>query len=93
MIQGDAPTGILGSIKFRIIGNKISFMISGVNHPWVEGGSGFTCVNLEVDRKVVRTATGMDIETFRTDSWDVADLKGKSVVIRLYDKNSGGWGY
>lgn len=93
MIQGDGPTGILESIKFRIIGDKISFMISGGNHPWVEGGSGSTCVNLEIDGKVVRTATGMDTETFRTDSWDVADLKGKTAVIRLYDKNSGGWGH
>ena len=93
MIQGDAPQGILESIPFKIIGEQISFMIEGGNHPWVEGGVGSTCVNLEIDGKMVRTATGRDTETFRTEKWDVSDLKGEKAVIRLYDMNSGGWGH
>jgi len=92
-IQGDGPVGILESIPFKIVGNEISFMISGGNHPWVEGGTGYTCVNLEIDGKMVRTATGTNTETFRTDKWNVSDLKGKKAVIRLYDQNSGGWGH
>ena len=93
MIQGDAPQGILESIPFKISGEKISFMISGGNHPWVEGGAGSTCVNLEIEGKMVHTTTGANTETFRTESWDVSDLKGKKAVIRLYDMNSGGWGH
>ena len=92
-IQGDTPTGILESIQFKITGEKISFMIAGGNHPWVEGGTGYTCANLEIGGKMVRTATGADTETFREDSWAVSDLKGKMAVIRLYDNNAGGWGH
>lgn len=92
-IQGDGPMGILESIQFKITGEKISFMIAGGNHPWVEGGTGSTCVNLEIDGKMVRTATGTDTETLRKDSWVVSDLKGKMAVIRLYDKNASGWGH
>ena len=91
--QGDAPQGILESMEFEIIGEEISFMIAGGNNPWVEGGTGSTCINLEIDGKMVRTATGANTETFRTDKWDVSDLKGKKAVIRLYDLSSGGWGH
>ena len=93
MIQGDGPQGILESIPVKIIGKEISFMIEGGNHPWVEGGVSSTCVNLEIDGEMVLTATGMNTETFRTETWDVSDLKGKKAVIRVYDMNSGGWGH
>lgn len=93
MVQGDGPQGILESIPFKIIGEEISFMIAGGNHPWVEGGAGSTCANLEIDGEVVHTTTGANTETFRTEAWDVSDLKGKKAVIRLYDLNSGGWGH
>jgi len=92
-IQGDAPTGILESIPFKIVGDGMSFLIAGGNHPWVEGGAGSTCINLEIDGKMVLTATGTDTETLRKETWDVSDLKGQSVVIRLYDNNAGGWGH
>ncbi len=92
-IQGDAPTGILESIPFKIVGDSISFLIAGGNHPWVDGGAGSTCVNLEIDGKMVLTATGTETESLRKETWDVSALKGQSVVIRLYDNNAGGWGH
>ncbi|MBD3182064.1 hypothetical protein GF312_07220 [Candidatus Poribacteria bacterium] len=91
--QGDAPQGILESIEFKIIGEEISFLIGGGTHPWVEGGTGSTCANLEINGEMVRTATGANTETLHRETWDVSDLKGEKAVIRLYDMNAGGWGH
>ncbi len=54
---------------------------------------GKTCINLRVDGKVVRTATGKDREALEPASWDVADLKGKQAVIEIVDQSSEGWGH
>ncbi|HID55337.1 TPA: hypothetical protein EYP37_02320 [Candidatus Poribacteria bacterium] len=93
-IQGDEPVGTLTSIPFIIRGDRISFLIGGGNHPWVEpDGRGSTCVNLLIDGKVVRTATGNNYETMRRHVWDVSKFKGKKAVIQLVDGNKGGWGH
>ena len=56
--------------------------MGGGNNPRPEGGadggSGATVVELVVDGKVVRTATGRNLEELNWQSWDVSDLKGKS---------------
>ena len=93
-IQGDAPVGDLTSIEFKIIGDRISFLIGAGNHPWVDPkGDGSTCVNLEIDGKVEMTETGLNTETMHRAEWDVSKLKGKMAVIKLYDRNAGGWGH
>jgi len=93
-IQGDEPVGTLTSIPFIIRGDRISFLIGGGNHPWVEpDGRGSTCANLLIDGKVVRTATGNNYETMRRHVWDVSKFKGKKAVIQLVDGNKGGWGH
>jgi len=92
-IQGDGPVGILESIPFKIIGEEMSFLIGGGTHPWVEGGTGATCANLEINGEMVLTATGLNTETLGRQSWDISGLKGDKAVIRLYDLNAGGWGH
>ena len=97
-VQTDRPKGILESIPFRIIGEKITFLIGGGNHPWeteVEAVLGPTCVNLEIDGEMARTATGPARETMQRETWDVSDLKGETAVIRLYDLcgSNGMWGH
>lgn len=92
--QGDEPTGTLTSTPFIIRGDRISFLIGGGNHPWVEpDGKGSTCVNLLIDGKVVRTATGNNFETMRRHIWDVSKFRGRRAVVQLIDRNKGGWGH
>lgn len=93
-LHGDKPTGTLTSDPFVIRGDIISFLIGGGNHPWNElDGTGSTCANLLVNDKIVRTATGSNLETMSRYVWDVSRFKNKSAVIQLVDANSSGWGH
>ena len=86
-IAGDGPQGTATSKPFRIEKQYIGFLIGGGNHP------GQTCINLKVDGKVVRTATGKNVEALEPASWDVGPWKGKEAVIEIVDRHSGGWGH
>jgi len=90
--KGDGTTGTLTSPPLKIERKYVSFLIGGGMHP------GRTCINLLVDGKVLRTATGPNDKpggTERLDwhSWDVSDLTGKTVVIQIVDQETGGWGH
>jgi len=90
--RGDATTGTLTSPPVKIERKYINFLIGGGMHP------GETCINLLVDGKVVRTATGPNDKpggTERLDwySWDVGELLGREAVIQIVDKATGGWGH
>ena len=89
---GDDATGTLTSPTFRVERPFLNFLIGGGKYP------GETCLDLLVDGVVVRTATGPNDRpggTERLDwaSWDVADLLGKSAVLRVVDHRKGGWGH
>lgn len=83
----DAQTGKLTSPTFKIERNIIRFQVGGGAH------AGRTCVNLEVDGKTVRSATGQNSGTLRTETWRVDDLRGKQARIEIVDAESGGWGH
>jgi len=84
--ERDSRTGALTSKPFTIDRNFIRFWIGGGNHP------GRTCINLLVDDKVVRTATGHDSNQMRQDGFDVRKLQGKTARLEIVDKATGPWG-
>ncbi len=86
-LDGDRPHGKLTSPVFVLNRSFVTFLIGGGEH------RGETCVNLVVDGKVVRTATGKNHEKLERHAWNVRDLAGKEARIEIVDRNSGGWGH
>jgi uncharacterized protein (DUF608 family) len=83
----DRHTGTLTSPEFTIGRSHINFRIGGGSH------AGKTCMNLLVDGKVVRTATGKDNERLDWDYWEVSELQGKKGVLQIVDQDTEGWGH
>ncbi len=86
-LPNDEPHGTLTSRAFTISKRYIGFLIGGGAH------AGETCINLLVDGKVVRTATGRNNERLEPREWDVAEFLGKQAQIQIMDRHSGGWGH
>ena len=89
--NGDDTTGALISPEFRIERKFIAFLIGG-------GKSDKLAVQLLVDGKVVRSATGSNdqpggSETLTQQWWDAAELEGMAASIRIVDDAQGGWGH
>src|SRR5262245_46721715 len=84
---GDRPTGKLTSDGFRIDRDYLTFLIGGGAH------RGQTCLNLLVDGRVVRTATGKASEKLEPFAWDVREFADKQGVLQIVDAASGAWGH
>jgi fructan beta-fructosidase len=89
---GDKSTGTLTSPEFKIERNYIGFLIGGGKD--VEK----MCVNLIVDGRTVRNATGPNdtpggTEALAPDNWEVSEFIGKTGVIQIVDNGTGGWGH
>lgn len=90
--QGDVTTGTLTSPEFTISRDFISFLIGG------GGWEGKTCMNLLVNGRIVRSATGPNTEPGGSEalaqaSWDVSEFRGKTAVLEIVDAATGGWGH
>ncbi|MBL7153215.1 MAG: hypothetical protein ISS79_05825 [Phycisphaerae bacterium] len=83
---GDAHKGTLTSKTFTIERKYINFLIGGGGH------KGKTCVNLLIDGKVVRTATGKNNNRVGAGYWEVSEFEGKKAQIQVVDDYSEGWG-
>lgn len=75
----DFATGRLTSPSFKIEKPSIAFLIAGGKY------EGLQCINLVVDDKVVRSTTGVNSDRMVEESWDVADLMGKTAYIVIVD--------
>jgi sucrose-6-phosphate hydrolase SacC (GH32 family) len=90
--KGDGSTGTLTSPEFQIDRKFISFLIGGGKD------AEKTCMNLLVEGKVVRVATGPNdrpggSEALAPDAWDVGEFAGKTAVLQIVDQAKGGWGH
>ncbi len=89
---GDGTTGKLISPDFKIERNNISFLIGGGGH------ANQTCLNLVIDGKIARTATGPNTAAGGTEKldfsfWDVKEFAGKTAHLEIVDTATGGWGH
>ena len=90
--SGDDSVGQLTSPPFTIARTHINFLLGGGQHP------GRACIELIVDGEVVRSATGPNdrpggSEHLDWHGWAVADLQGRDAVLRIVDRQQGGWGH
>jgi sucrose-6-phosphate hydrolase SacC (GH32 family) len=89
---GDGSTGTLISPEFRLKRKYLSFLIGG------GGWEGKTCLNLVIDGKTVRTATGPNTkpggsERLDPSGWDVSEFAGQTAHLVIVDDATGGWGH
>ena len=90
-IDHDNSQGTITSPEFTVAKSHINLLVGGGNHPWTTSEP--TSVDLLVDGKVVRSATGANNEALNWTSWDVSAYAGKKATIQVVDKNAGGWGH
>jgi len=84
--RNSGPQGKLTSQPFAIDRRALKFLIGG-------GSSPATRMDLLVDGKVVRTASGEDLHGVTERVWDVAEFKGRQGVLQIVDVSSASWGY
>ena len=84
---GDAATGTATSRPFKIERPHIAFLIGGGRHPDSVG------IELLVDGRSVRSATGHESEELEWSVWDVREFAGQTARLRIFDKATGGWGH
>lgn len=86
-LGGDQPHGKMTSRLFTIERPLIRFLIGG--------GSDRknTAMRLVADGKIVRSASGRDVELLEWKVWDVREFMGKTAQIEIVDIASGGWGH
>ena len=83
----DQAQGTLVSPEFKIERRFINFLIGGGNHP------NQTCINLLINGRVVRTATGRNSDRMEWASWNVSQFENATARIEIIDRASGGWGH
>ncbi len=86
-IDGDGPMGTLTSPAFKISKPYLSFRIGGGDY------ERHACIDLRVDGKIVKSATGRNSDELTPASWDVKEFMGKEARIQIVDEASGRWGH
>ncbi len=85
---GDAPTGTLTSRPFRATRPFASFLVGGGSRP----GTRVEVVAIDTS-EVLFHASGDDDERMERVVVDLSSAQGRTLVIRLVDHESGGWGH
>ncbi|GIX02706.1 MAG: hypothetical protein KatS3mg112_1643 [Thermogutta sp.] len=89
---GDGTVGTLTSPPFTIERHYLAFLIGGGGYPEE------TYMELLVDGKSVRRATGPNTAPGGSEEldwavWDVHEFEGRTAVLRIVDRRTGGWGH
>ncbi len=83
----DTQTGVVNSPVFTLRNRQLSFLVGG-------GGGMNTYVALcTLDGREHQRASGQNSEYFHRVVWDVPELVGHDVYVRIVDQNTGGWGH
>lgn len=83
----DDMTGVVESPVFVLQGGAVSFLVGGGSHP-------DTYVALCTENgEEVQKASGKNTEVLQRVTWDLRELVGKRVFLRIVDANHGGWGH
>jgi hypothetical protein len=97
--QGDGPQGIITSPPFVISTNKVSFLVGGGAHRGRPGrydrGTFVAMLVLNEDgseREIFRQS-GFNHETMRRVVKDISGYIEATAVVKIVDKESGGWGH
>lgn len=80
--NNSGSSGEVISPTFKIRKPAINFLLAGSNAPEK------TSIDLIVDGKVVRTASGDGTGVMKWNGWDVSALVGKSATIRIQDTST-----
>lgn len=83
---GDEARVTATSSEFLVMGEALTFRVGG-------GRSKSLQVELLRDAEPVRSATGCDSDLMGRRVWDVADLRGESVQLRIRDAEDGSLGH
>jgi fructan beta-fructosidase len=86
-IEGDGASGTLISPEFKIARKYISFRISGGDY------ERDACLNLLINGKCVKSATGWRSNRLVPASWDVSRFLGQNAQMQIVDEASGDWGH
>lgn len=95
---GDPVTGTATSPTFVVNQPFINFRIGGGYHTYNPATYGTgddteTSLNLKINGKVVRSASGQNSGTLAWQGWDVTGFVGQSAVIEIADFATEGWGH
>src|SRR5262245_17747553 len=74
--EGDRPRGTLTSPEFKVARRYLSFRIGGGDYEH------HTCLNLLINGKTVRSATGWRSDRLVPASWDVAEFLGQNAQVQ-----------
>lgn len=85
--KGDEQTGVMHSGIINIDRRFLKFLVGGGND------SDKTAIQLIVEDKVVRTASGVQSEVLSEMIWDLKEFAGKEAYLRFIDKSTEGWGH
>lgn len=88
---GDPATGTITSPPFTVDRRYLNVLVGGGDHPL--GAEPATSVNLLVDGRPVRSATGDDTGRLRPVRWDLSDLAGRQAQVQVLDDATGAWGH